>query len=194
MKSGYLGCEVPLGLSIIISELFTNSSNAFQNSTLCCILSIFSKFLFIEQIISRFAALFNDISLAQYDIRRCRMIYFPAAVRCFAAAAARLVMPSAGVTGSTARFQAKKIGYLSITDSFVPIPTALLGCADNSALILEGFADQNLYNHTGTQRKPLFFFGPDGTGLEPAAACCFAAAAARLVMPSAGVTGSSSRF
>ena len=40
---------------------------------------LLDKFLFIEQIISHFAALFNDISLAQYDIRRCRMIYLPAA-------------------------------------------------------------------------------------------------------------------
>ena len=28
------------------------------------------KFLFIEQIISRFAALFNDISLTRYDVFR----------------------------------------------------------------------------------------------------------------------------
>ena len=34
MKLGYFGCAVPFGLSIIISELFTNSSNAFQKSSL----------------------------------------------------------------------------------------------------------------------------------------------------------------
>ena len=34
MKSGNLGCADPLGLSITISELLTNSSNVFQKATL----------------------------------------------------------------------------------------------------------------------------------------------------------------
>ena len=64
--------------------------------------------------------------------------------------------------------------------------TALLGRAGNPASILEGFADQNLFNAFGLPKKTHRFSLGNGTGLEPAAVRCCAAAAARLVMPSAG--------